>query len=205
MQDVIRPLFLLHDDETLAVRLGAVRGSAFRLVRVSTWSALADALAAAPGTAVSVVDPFAGSAPDTPAPALRMLLEEHPSATVVAAFRAEPGHAEQLRTLLAWGLADVIVLGREDSEVALARRIAAVQARTLHRLLRRALPRGVPGRARGLLLAAAETVASGGQGPELAAALGVNERTVPRWFARADLPPPRRLMAWRAPAATPAR
>jgi AraC-like DNA-binding protein len=196
MQDVVRPLFLLHDDETLAVRLGAIRGTGFRLVRVSTWAALGEALAQAPGTAVSVVDPFAGSAPDAPAPALRAVLEEHPSATVVAAFRAEPGDAEQLRTLLAWGVADVIALEREDSEAALARRIAAVQARTLHRLLRRALPRGVPGRARGLLLAAAETVASGGQSPELAAALGVNERTVPRWFARADLPPPRRLMAW---------
>ncbi|HEX6748987.1 MAG TPA: helix-turn-helix domain-containing protein [Longimicrobium sp.] len=196
MQEVVRPLFLLHDDETLRERLAAVQGSAFRLVRVAGWAALADALGAAPGTAVSVVDPFAASRAGAPAPELRALLESHPAATVVAAFRVEPQHEGHLRTLLAWGVADVIALGREDSEPALARRVAAVQARTVHRLLRRALPRGVPGRARALLTTAAETVAAGGQAPELAAALGVNERTVPRWFARADLPPPRRLMAW---------
>jgi AraC-like DNA-binding protein len=196
MQEVVRPLFLLHPSAVLGERLAAVEGGAFRLVRVRDWDELAAELGRAPGTAVSVVDPFAGSAPDAPAPALRALLEEHPSATVVAALRVEPAHADLLRTLLSWGVADVIALGREDSEPALARRIAAVQARTVHRLLRRALPRGVPGRARALLITAAETVAAGGQGPELAAALGVNERTVPRWFARADLPPPRRLMAW---------
>jgi len=195
LQEVVRPLFLLHPSAGLKERLAAVQGAAFRLVPVRDWSELSDELGRAPGTAVSVVDPFAG-ARGAPSPELRALLEEHPSATVVAAFPVEPEHADALRTLLAWGVADVIALGREDSEAALARRIAAVQARTVHRLLRRALPRGVPGRARALLTTAAETVAAGGQAPELAAALGVNERTVPRWFARADLPPPRRLMAW---------
>jgi transcriptional regulator GlxA family with amidase domain len=47
-----------------------------------------------------------------------------------------------------------------------------------------------------LLSVAVEVVAAGGQAPEMAAALGVAERTVPRWCERADLPPPRRLMAW---------
>jgi transcriptional regulator GlxA family with amidase domain len=108
----------------------------------------------------------------------------------------DPARADLLRTLLEWGVADVVALGREDSPAALARRIRVVQGRAVHRLLRRALPRGVPSRARVLLTKAAETVAAGGQAPELAEALGVNERTVPRWCARADLPPPRRLMAW---------
>jgi len=196
LQEVVRPLFLLHASPVLKERLAAVQGTAFRLVPVRDWKELASELGRAPGTAVSVVDPFAGAAGGAPVPALRALLEEHPLATVVAAFPVTPGHADALRTLLAWGVADVVALGREDSEPALARRIAAVQARTVHRLLRRALPRGVPARARALLTTAAETVAAGGQAPELAAALGVNERTVPRWFARADLPPPRRLMAW---------
>jgi transcriptional regulator GlxA family with amidase domain len=71
-----------------------------------------------------------------------------------------------------------------------------VWSRPVERLLARALPRGAPSRTRMLLSVAVEVVAAGGQAPEMAAALGVGERTVTRWFERADLPPPRRLFAW---------
>jgi AraC-like DNA-binding protein len=194
MHAAVRPLYLLHESAQLAERLREVPGGAFRLVPVADWAALARELARAPGTAVSVVDPRGGDG--GLADELRALLTRFPSATVVAALRVDPARADDLRTLLEWGVADVIALGREDTPVALARRIQAVQARGVNRLLRRALPRGVPSRARILLSAAAETVAAGGQVPELARTLGVNERTVPRWFHRADLPPPRRLLAW---------
>lgn len=194
MQPVVRPLFLLHASTALRERLGRVQAGAFRLAVVAGWGELGDALRRAPGTAVSVVDPYDASG--ALSPELRALLGELPSSTIVAACEVAPERADDLRTLLRWGIADIVALGREDSEPALARRIAAVQGRTVHRLLRRALPRGVPSRARALLTAAAETVAAGGKAPELAALLGVNERTVPRWFERADLPPPRRLLAW---------
>jgi AraC-like DNA-binding protein len=194
MQDVVRPLFLLHSSPALRERLRLIQPGSFRLTPVEDWAALAAELRQAPRTAVSVVDPLSPSGAG--APELRALLRAEPDATVVAALAVDPADGDLLRLLLAWGVADVVALGREDAPAALARRVRAVQARAVHRLLRRALPRGVPGRARVLLTTAAETVAAGGQAPELAAALGVNERTVPRWCARADLPPPRRLMAW---------
>jgi AraC-like DNA-binding protein len=196
MQPVVRPLYLLHPDTGLFQRLRAAGSGLFRLARVGDWAELADELARAPGTAVSIVDPYDPACPGELAGELRALLAHFPAATVIAALPISPGNAAELRTLFEWGVADVISLGREDTPAALARRVRAVQARTVHRLLKRALPRGVPSRARILLTTAAETVAAGGQAPELAAALGVNERTVPRWCRRADLPAPRRLLAW---------
>jgi len=196
MHALIRPLYLLHESTSLHERLAEVEAGAFRLARVAGWEELAGELARAPATAVSIVDPYDPARPGELSGALRALLTRFPAATVIAALRVDPANGAQLRTLFEWGVADVVALGREDTPAALARRVRAVQARTVHRLLKRALPRGVPSRARILLTTAAETVAAGGQAPELAAALGVNERTVPRWCQRADLPPPRRLLAW---------
>ena len=196
MQPVVRPLYLMHPDTGLFQRLRTAESGLFRLTRVAGWTELAGELARAPGTAVSIVDPYDPTRPGELSGELAALLARFPAATVIAALRVEPGSAAELHTLFEWGVADVIALGREDTPAALARRVRAVQARTVHRLLKRALPRGVPSRARILLTTAAETVAAGGQAPELAAALGVNERTVPRWCRRADLPAPRRLLAW---------
>jgi AraC-like DNA-binding protein len=196
MREVVRPLYLLHESAGLAERLREAEPGVFRLAQVRGWAELARELARAPGTAVSIVDPYDPARPGELAGELPSLLERFPTATVIAALPVGPGNADELRTLFAWGVADVIALGREDTPAALGRRVRAVQARTIHRLLKRALPRGVPSRARILLTTAAETVACGGQAPELAAALGVTERTVPRWCRRADLPAPRRLLAW---------
>jgi transcriptional regulator GlxA family with amidase domain len=52
------------------------------------------------------------------------------------------------------------------------------------------------GRARLLMMTAAEVVAAGARGRELARRLHLSERTVLRWSTRAGLPPPRRLLAW---------
>jgi AraC-like DNA-binding protein len=191
MQEVVRPVFFLHDDGELRSRLAGVLTAADSLVRVADWDALRSSLRRAPGTAISVVDPLAGGDDE-----LRVLLEEFPSATVLAVVRPGPGHGDLLRKLFAWGVADVIVLGREDTPPALARRVDGVRARTVHRLLERALPRHIPSRSRALLAVAADTAAAGGLAPEMAAALGVKERTVLRWCERAELPPPRRLLAW---------
>jgi AraC-like DNA-binding protein len=146
---------------------------------------------------LALVDPLApGSGPPRLADDLRGILRDTPGLTVVAALRIPPTGTQVLTTLLDWGVADWIDLDREDTAAAVARRLRAVEARPVERLIARALPRGVPSRSRGLLTMAALVVARGGQVPDVAAALGVTTRTVPRWFARADLPAPRRLLAW---------
>jgi AraC-like DNA-binding protein len=118
------------------------------------------------------------------------------SATVVAAMPVTVQTVSHLELLARWGVADVVELGREDTVGALRRRLRLVQGRLVTRLLERALPRTTPTRTRSLLSVAADTAAVGGGSGELAQALGVTERTVLRWCRRADLPQPRRLMAW---------
>jgi transcriptional regulator GlxA family with amidase domain len=85
---------------------------------------------------------------------------------------------------------------REVSAAAVARRLGEVRGRWTQLLLARALPRTVPSRARAMLTVISEVAADGGQTPELAAALGIGERTVARWCSRLGLPHARRLFAW---------
>lgn len=197
MQPVVRPLILLHSDPDLRERLDEIPGQIYRLTRVAGWSALRSALRRVPPIAVAVVDPFAGTGVEgRPAEELRELLSDLPDATVLAALRVRPSGSAVLRTLLGWGVADFLALERETPVPALAYRLRHVQGRYVNRLLRRALPRGVPTRAQALLRTAAEVVSVGGGGADFAAALGVGSRTVPRRCERADLPPPKRLLAW---------
>lgn len=197
MQPVPRPLLLLHPDETLAAALGRLPGLPYRVQRVSDWQMLGDLLGRSPPTALAVVYPFgAGDEGEGLAEELRDLIRKFPSATVVAALHVNPTQPNIIRSVLEWGVADWLDLTREETPIAIARRLRTVWSKPVQRLLRRALPRGIPSRSRLLLTVAVEVVAAGGQAPEMAAALGVAERTVPRWCERADLPPPRRLMAW---------
>ncbi|HEV2145985.1 MAG TPA: helix-turn-helix domain-containing protein [Longimicrobiaceae bacterium] len=171
-----------------------IPGQLYRLTELSDWKALREALGRAPLTAVAVVDPLG---PDGGiAEELRELLRAFPFATVLAALPVTPRDGELLRTLLDCGVADFIVMGHETTPVGVSRRLRLVRSRPVKRLLKRALPQGVPSRTQGMLTRAAEVVAVGGGAPELAAALRVSPRTVPRWCERADLPPPRRLFAW---------
>jgi AraC-like DNA-binding protein len=195
MQFSPRPLLLMHDAPGLAGTLREAAGDASRVWTLPDWDALERAMARVPPTAVVVVDPYAGS-PGEPSPRLHALLRDLRSATVVAALPVTPQTMPHLELLARWGVADVVELGREDTAVALRRRLRRVQGRLVTRLLERALPRTTPTRTRALLAVAADTAAVAGGSPELAAALGVTERTVLRWCRRADLPQPRRLMAW---------
>ncbi len=197
MQPLTRTLWLLHGNEQLARSFALLPGQPYRLNHLTTWDDLHDALRRSPPAAITIVDPYrrsdggAGLATE-----LQALLREFPSATVVAALQVTPGDSVVLRTLGEWGVADCIDLARENTPPAVARRLRVVQSRPVQRLINRALPRGLPSRPAGLLLRAAEIVAVGGQAPDLARALGVGMRTVPRWCHRADLPPPQRLLAW---------
>ncbi|MEW5926030.1 MAG: helix-turn-helix domain-containing protein [Gemmatimonadota bacterium] len=196
MQPVVRPLFLLHSDPALRHALGRIPGQPYILSLVSNWEALQDGLRRAPPTALVVADPRGESEEGGLTCALAELLRTYPSATVLAALPVAPEDAELVLRLREWGVADVIDLARERTPEALERRLRVVQGRAVRRLLQRALPPNVPGRTRTLLAAAAEVVSRGGQSPEFAASLQVTERTVARWCERADLPPPRRLLAW---------
>jgi len=197
MQPVVRPLILLHSDPALGEQLGEIPGQVYKLSRVADWAALRAALRRVPPIAVAVVDPFAGTGTDDrPAEELRELLSDRPDATVLAALHTNPSSTEVLRTLVSWGVADFVLLPREVTVPSLMYRLRCVQGRYVERLLQRALPRGVPMRAQGLLQTAAEVVSVGGSGKEFAEALGVGRRTVPRRCERADLPPPKRLLAW---------
>lgn len=197
MQPVIRPLWLLHTDEALRRSLALLPDQPYHLHSVDGWEQLRAALRQSPPSAIAVVDPFDPEGDtDGPCEELRDVLREFPSATLVAALCVTPEHSAVLATLSAWGVAEWIDLVGENTPAGVARRLRMVQSRPLQRLLARALPRGVPSRTQSLLLTAAEVVASGGQAPEFAAALGAALRTVPRWCERADLPPPQRLLAW---------
>ncbi len=195
MQRLPRPLLLLHPDRAFRDRLRPVVSAPHVLRPIPGWDALRAALRTAPPGSVAVVDPYAEGDGEL-CTALRDILRDFRSATVVAAHRFEPVHYGDLRTLGQWGIAELICIGREDTRAALGRRLRAVQARPIERVLRPSLSRAFSGRARTLLTAAAETVVRGGQAPELAAALELKERTLLRWCERADLPPPRRLLAW---------
>jgi AraC-like DNA-binding protein len=195
MQFSARPLLLMHDAPGLAGTLREAAGDAGRVWTLPDWDALERAMERVPPTAVVIVDPYAGS-PTEPSPRLQALLQGLPSATVVAALPVTAQTVPHLEMLARWGIADVVELGREDTAAALRRRLRLVQGRLVTRLLDRALPRTTPTRTRALLAVAADTAAVAGGSAELAAALGVTERTVLRWCRRADLPQPRRLMAW---------
>jgi AraC-like DNA-binding protein len=79
---------------------------------------------------------------------------------------------------------------------ALVQRFRQSQGRPLKALLEQVLPPDTPGRARAIVDAAAEVVAVGGHGRDLAKALQLSRRTLLRWCERAELPPPRKLLAW---------
>jgi AraC-like DNA-binding protein len=197
MQTVSRPILLLHSDPALGDLLLRLSGGPYHVQRVPDWATLGRILRATPPLTLVVVDPWEpGEGAPKLADDLRGVLGAAPGLTVVAALRIPPADAEVVTTLLDWGVADWIDLDREDTPAAVVRRLRTVEARPVERLIARALPRGVPSRSRALLTTAALVVARGGQVPDLAAALGVTTRTVPRWFARADLPAPRRLLAW---------
>jgi AraC-like DNA-binding protein len=189
-----RPLLILHADTGFQQRVREAAGSDFRDRVIDDWESLHQAVASAPPAAVVVVDPF--QADGTLSSALRDLLADFPSTSLIAAFEVTPERAPEVRTLGSWNVVDVISLGHDDTPAAIGRRLRAAQGRQLQRRVGNALPSETPGRARALLEAAAATVSAGGQGIDLAESLNLSRRTLLRWSERAELPPPRRTLAW---------
>jgi AraC-like DNA-binding protein len=193
-----RPLLVMHSNGAFRERVRRISGRGYLCTFVPTWERLRAEVIASPPAAILVVDPYAGSERDDPqlSSELRTLLWEFPSATVLAAVELRPGCSRDLRTLGEWGVTDIISLAEDDTHEAIYRRLRSIEGRSLQRLLERTLPPMLSGRTRMLMMTAAEVVAVGGKGRDLARRLHLSERTVLRWAERAGLPAPRRLLAW---------
>lgn len=191
-----RPLLVLHSDDVFRGRIIGAAGAHFACWFVSDWGTLRDAVRDAPPTAVVVVDPYAGSESGEISPHLRALLQEFPSAVVVAVVRPRRSAGNDVRTLGTLGISEIILLGVEDTASGIARTLRQAQGRFLKRIMERTLPATVSGRARMVLMAASEAISAGGHAPDLAGALAVSTKTLTRWCERSYLPPPRRLLAW---------
>ena len=193
-----RPLLVMHPNGAFRERIRRLGGRGYACTFIHTWEQLRAEVITSPPAAILVVDPYAGVTHENPqlAPDLRTLLWEFPSATVLAAVELRPGRSRDLRTLGEWGVTDIISLAEDDTHEAIYRRLRSIEGRSLQRLLERTLPPMLSGRTRMLMMTAAEVVAVGGKGRDLARRLHLSERTVLRWAERAGLPPPRRMLAW---------
>lgn len=192
-----RPLLVLHPDETFRNRVRNAVSRGYHYQPVDDWDDLRGTVEDSPPASLVVVDPYLGSdGGDEIAPPLRALLQDFPSTSVFAALEVTPKRFDHLRTLGTWGITQVISRGHDDTPKALAHRFHAARGGPLRALIAKTLPPQTPGRARGIMDAAAEIVAVGGHGRDLAQQFGLSRRTLLRWCERAGLPAPRTLMAW---------
>lgn len=192
-----RPIFLLTDSEELEANLRRVLERPFALHRVANWVELKASLSAASQTAVCFADAMTRVGPEMGlAEGLREIASDFPLVAVVACLRGTTVNADVFLALQAWHVAEVLDLDREQSAAALARRLDEVKDLWAQRLLKRALPRTLSARGRALVDLVASVAAEGGLVPELAGALGVDRRTVPRWCAAAGVPDARRMFSW---------
>lgn len=160
------------------------------------WGELEEVVRSAPPSAVVLLDPYAGRQAGEAFPRLHELLRRYPSLTVVAAVELTADTLADVKTLLEWGVSEVIDTGGECTPRGVHARLRQAHARPLKRRLEQALWSFVGTEARNLLMGAAEVAVEGGGAPDLARALAVAPRTLTERCARADLPPPRQVQAW---------
>lgn len=160
------------------------------------WDELHELLVRSPTNTIVVVDPYAGPRHGAGFPRVHELLRRFPSVVVVVAAEFRREDYADVRTLLEWGVSDLLSPGREGTPARIAERLRQVQARPLKRRLEGALSRYLSEDAWTILRAAAEVAVEGGLAPELAARLGVSAPTLAQRLARAGLPAPRQLQAW---------
>ncbi len=197
MQTVSRILLVLHPEETFRDRVSRIGAMRFRCWSVPDWESLREALLEAPPAALAIVDPFMESLGRKElSPELRQILFDFASVTVLAVMELQGDRIRDVNTLKEWGVAEIIDSDSETTQEAIEHRLRQAYGYPIHRLLERALPSHISGRARAILVKAAEVAAAGGQGRDLARLLHLSERTLLRWCERSHLPPPRRVMAW---------
>src|SRR5687767_12093961 len=120
MRAILRPLLVLHSDAVFREQVRRAGGKRFEFRQVTDWEDLRARTSMAPPAALILVDPYVDGGGQLAAP-LRSLLLEFPSATIVAALDLRPERYRDLRTLGAWGVAEVIALGEEDTGDSIAR------------------------------------------------------------------------------------
>jgi AraC-like DNA-binding protein len=197
MQSELPTLYLLHDAAELEAALKRDLSAMFRLRIVGDWAALRDALKRCAPNSVAVVNPYLASKPgEALSDQLSRMLANCPSSPVVAAFEVTPDRIPDLQRLHGWGVADVLDLREELTPSAVVHRFEVIRYHRIRVVLKGALPRSLPTRARALITAAAEVVSDGGQTTDLAARLQLTERTLSRWCSKAGLPQPRRMFVW---------
>jgi AraC-like DNA-binding protein len=190
-----RPLLVLHSHDGLERHLRIVARREYEVRQVATWSALRAEVRDASPVAVVIVDPYSESEGRGPAQALRSFLQDFSYVPVVGAMPTRANFRDLL-ILARWGLSEVISLDEEILPLALRERLRGLDGWTLRSALERSAPPELSGPALALLLQAADVVMANGNTVDLASRLGISRRTVTRWCRRADLPPPRRLLAW---------
>lgn len=190
------PLLVRVADAELRERVRRAAAPEYGFRPVPDWGALERELRVAPPSALVVADAYDGPGEGRLAERLRRLLDDFPSTVVFAALPVRGERLDDVCTLAAWGVAQIVDVGRDDTPEALQVRFRESHGRPLRALVERVLPAELPTRGRLLLDGAAATVAAGGNGREMARQLGLSRRTLLRWCERAALPPPRRLLAW---------
>lgn len=169
----------------------------YRARAVASWEALDDALEMAAPSTVAVVDPYDGRPPSEGlSPRVPELIRRHPMTPVVVTMALEDAEMEDIATVLAWGVSEVVDLDLENTPTTLVPRLRGAHARPLKRRIEKLLSPYASTDAAVLLYAASEVAVDGGNAPELAERFGVESRTVAAWCRREALPPPRRLLAW---------
>jgi len=188
------PLYVLHGHDEL--RDGARDLSGRYDVRfVESWERLLEEVPTGGHGATLIVDPYLEARESAPAEPLFTLRREYPSSVVLAAIAPESFRVGQVRLLSELGVAEILRIGFDSTPYRLERRIETARERSGLMAVLTNLPDGIPPRTRVILEAAIATVTVGGGAPELARALYVSGRTLQRRCFRADLPPPRSLLA----------
>jgi AraC-like DNA-binding protein len=198
VQPFHRPLFVLTGSGELVANLRQVIDRPFALHRVSDWAALKRSLLSASPTAICFADALGGAGRERGlSEELGEVAREFPLLAVVACLPVDcQADVRLLAVLQSWGVAEVLDLERERTASAFAHRLDVVKGLWAQRLFARAFPRSLSARGRALLETVADVAAQGGHVPELANALGIYKRTVPRWCAAAGVPDARRMFAW---------
>lgn len=197
MRAALRPLLLLHSDSAFRERLRRVSQGRYDFRRAERWDELERLVRDTAPSGMAVVDPYHGQPPrGRTAPELATLLKRFPSASVVAALFMRPGWMEDVRALGELGIAGVVDLEAESTDLLILRTLQGAQTRPLRAFLRGGLRIPVTGRARIVLDAAVDAAISGRQVGDLARDLRIHRDTLLRWCREASLPVPRHLLMW---------
>jgi AraC-like DNA-binding protein len=197
MRAALRPLVLLHSDPALRERIRRVSQGRFELRRVERWEELERVVRDTAPSGLAVVDPYHGQPPrGRTAPELLSLLARFPSSAVVAALFMRPGWMEDIRVLGERGVAGVIDLEAENTDLLILRAVQGAQTRPLRGFFRAGMRTPLTGRGRIIVDAAVDVVIAGRQAADLARELRIHRDTLLRWCREADLPVPRELLMW---------